>query len=69
MNPTSIKTALFLTSAPGIVAAAMAWGSPAMALQTAPASLSVFGAPGAFGFSKVLRQRIQKAQANINPID
>jgi len=68
-SPSSIKIALFLTSAPVMVAAAMAWGSPAMAVQSVPAPLPVFGALSALGFSRALRQRIQKHQANTNQIN
>ena len=52
-----------------MVAAAMAWGSPAMAVQNVPAPLPVFGALSALGFSRALRQRIQKNQANTNQIN
>ena len=71
MSPSSIKIALFLTSAPVMVAAAMAWGSPAMAVPptSVPAPLPVFGALSALGFSRALRQRIQKHQANTNQIN
>jgi len=70
MSPSSIKIALFLTSAPVMVAAAMAWGSPAMAVQNnVPGPLPVFGALSALGFSRALRQRIQKHQATTNQIN
>jgi hypothetical protein len=68
MTRSSIKIALFLTSAPVMVATALAWGSPAMAVQVAPAPLPVIGALSALGFSRALRQRIQKHQANTNQL-
>lgn len=68
MSRSAIKIALVLTSTPVMVAAALAWGSPAMAVQVAPAPLPVFGALSALGFSRALRQRIQKHQANTNQL-
>ena len=69
MSRSAIKIALVLTSTPVMVAAALAWGSPAMAVtNVAPAPLPVIGALSALGFSRTLRQRIQKHQANTNQL-
>jgi TRAP-type C4-dicarboxylate transport system permease small subunit len=54
-----------------MMAAAMAWGSPAMAIPTTtvPSPLPVFGALSALVFSWALHQQIQKHQANTNQIN
>ncbi|MCX5966759.1 MAG: hypothetical protein NTV57_03750 [Cyanobacteria bacterium] len=67
-----LKLTLALTSAPVMVAVAFAWGSPAMArpagLTAVPGPLPVLGALSAFGFSRKLRQRIIRTQANASRI-
>jgi hypothetical protein len=40
-----------------------------MAAQNVPGPLPVFGALSALGFSRALRQRIQKHQANANQVN
>ena len=66
-----LKLTLALTSAPVMVAVAFAWGSPAMArpgLTAVPGPLPVLGALSAFVFSRKLRQRIIRTQANASRI-
>ena len=67
-----LKLSLALTSAPVMVAVALAWGSPAMATPAPPAAvpgpLPVIGALSAFGFSRKLRQRIARSQADSSRI-
>jgi hypothetical protein len=65
-----LKLTLVLTSAPVMVAAALAWGAPAMAAPPtgAPGPLPVIGAAAAFGFSRKLRQRITSTQADSSRI-
>jgi hypothetical protein len=67
-----LKLSLVLSSAPVLVAAALAWGAPAIAgpppIAGAPAPLPVIGAAAAFGFSRKLRQRITSTQADSSRI-